>query len=183
MSVRRIRNVLFLFLLLYGATLLAQVDKEQIPERNRPRKIAIGVTAGINEGISFAASVWRYGRVEMSLLLSDYIRPYDVLWRILPLPETVGPHPCLQVFYRQYWPGSIALYSGRLSLSGGVSGGPVVFIWSERNQVWGKAGGPFITLLAPEARVSLQAELLFYHTNTFKGRVGIGPAATLYYHF
>ncbi len=161
------------------------------PEESRPDRpglrmswFSLGVTAGTNEGISARIGIWRYGKLELSAIWgTNYIRyfgrPADFdrfYWNYR------GHRFCVQALYRQYWPETYRLGWDQLKLSWGLSGGAAWLFWREGGNPRGVVGGPFCELWMLD-RVSLQVDLLLYHSRAFPGQVGIGPTATLYYNF
>lgn len=159
----------------------AEDDRQDQPGL-RMSWFSAGLTAGLNNGLSLQAGIWRYGKLELSFALTDYTRYREWPDQLRPDWRLWWPQFALQVVYRQYWPGSVQLYGEHLYLDWGLSGGAAYVFKLREGSLWGAVGGAFCEFRFGRW-VSLQADLLFFRPQTLEGPLKVGPVATLYVNF
>ncbi len=168
--------------LLAGSIAASGQSGESRPEQSQESWFSAGLTAGLNNGLSLRAGIWRYGKLELSFALTDYTRYREWPDQLQPDWRFWWPQFALQMLYRQYWPGSVQLYGEQLYLDWGLSGGAAYVFQPREGELWGAVGGAFCEFRFGRW-VSLQADLLVFRPQTVEGPLKVGPVATLYINF
>ncbi len=143
-------------------------------------RFSAGVTVGVNTGFSGRIYLRPYNRLDLSVYASDYLRGVSASgpgWRYR------SQRPCVQVLYRQYWPGSGRICGDLFLVTGGIGAGPALVLREDRQGVWGAVGGLFCELWVRYTPLSVQAEWLFFYADALSGHLGMGPTVTVYYNF